>query len=351
MTSDRAEPVRTLLLAAVAERAFPAAVVEVGTRQGVIWHEAFGTLDGSLEGEAARIDTVFDLASLTKVIATATLVARLWQRERLHIDDPVKRWVPGWRGEEREVATIRDLLAHSAGLTAHLPLYRDHRGRAEIESAICELPVECPPRRRAIYSDLGFMLLGFIVEDAAGAPLDEQFAAVRALVDGRVGFARGSRWTGQTAPTGVDAWRGRLLRGEVHDGNAWALDGVAGHAGLFGDAAGVGSFARLMLATLDGETDALIAPTFARAFTRRQPTAGSSRALGWDTMLPSSSCGTRMSPAAIGHTGFTGTSLWIDPLRDRYVVLLTNRVHPDGGRESIVAVRRALHDSVAEVWP
>jgi serine-type D-Ala-D-Ala carboxypeptidase len=152
-------------------------------------------------------------------------------------------------------------------------------------------------------------------------------------------------WRERIAPTEIDAWRGRLLVGEVHDENTWALGGVAGHAGLFGTAAAVGAFARATLRTIAGEA-LLAAPATMQTFIQRTSIPGSSRALGWDTMLPTSSCGTRMSPTAIGHTGFTGTSLWIDWQRDLYVVFLTNRVHPTRENDRIKPVRAQMHDAI-----
>jgi CubicO group peptidase (beta-lactamase class C family) len=148
------------------------------------------------------------------------------------------------------------------------------------------------------------------------------------------------------APTEVDAWRGRLLRGEVHDENCHALGGVAAHAGLFGTASAVGTFARHLLQVLDGRRGVCSEATLREFTSRRADIPGSSRALAWDTMLPTSSCGSRMSDSAFGHTGFTGTSLWIDPEAGCYVVLLTNRVHPSRGGEGIVALRAAFHDAV-----
>ena len=188
------------------------------------------------------------------------------------------------------------------------------------------------------------MLLGFIVEDAGGAPLDAQTADV--LEDAAVTFHPPDAWRSRTAPTELDPWRGRLLAGEVHDENAWALGGVAGHAGLFGTAPGVGAFARLVLSTFARATRLGTPETLAR-FVTRSTVPGSSRALGWDTMLPTSSCGTRMSPRAIGHTGFTGTSLWIDPAAGRYVVFLTNRVHPSREGPPFSQVRARIHDEIA----
>jgi CubicO group peptidase (beta-lactamase class C family) len=152
-------------------------------------------------------------------------------------------------------------------------------------------------------------------------------------------------WRVRTAPTEVDEWRGRLLVGEVHDENTWALRGAAGHAGLFGTAAAVGAFARAVLRTIAGEP-IVASPETVRTFITRTNVPGSSRALGWDTMLPTSSCGTQLSHTSIGHTGFTGTSLWIDWERDLYVVFLTNRVHPTRTNEAIRTVRPQLHDAV-----
>jgi CubicO group peptidase (beta-lactamase class C family) len=179
------------------------------------------------------------------------------------------------------------------------------------------------------------------------AALDVQFDALRTQMQNpeELQFRPPGIWRPRIAPTRLSEWRSRILIGEVDDDNAWALGGAAGHAGLFGTAASVGAFARHTLQVLGGRTGAF-QPDTLRVFVTRRDVAGSSRALGWDTMLPTSSCGTRMSPHAFGHTGFTGTSLWIDPDRDVYVVLLTNRVHPDGSNNAIQDVRRAVHDAV-----
>jgi len=199
-----------------------------------------------------------------------------------------------------------------------------------------------------VYSDLGFILLGFILEDAGGAPLDQQFNPMaERLGCGELQYLPPRVWRARAAPTEQDPWRGRMLVGEVHDENGWALAGVAGHTGLFGTASAVGRFARLMLRTFDEDTELARAATV-DLFTTRSQVPSSSRALGWDTMRPTSSCGTRLTPAAIGHTGFTGTSLWIDPRLDVYVAFLTNRVHPSRGNEAILQIRPALHDTIVE---
>jgi CubicO group peptidase (beta-lactamase class C family) len=190
------------------------------------------------------------------------------------------------------------------------------------------------------------MLLGFILD--ASTPLGERFETLIANVGGapEIGFNPPPQWVGRTAPTEDDAWRGRRLVGEVHDENAYALGGVAGHAGLFGTAAAVGAQARHLLQVLDGRTGVVRRDTLLEFVTRRSDIPGSSRALGWDTALPTSSCGPRMSATAFGHTGFTGTSLWIDPERRIYVVLLTNRVHPTRRNDGIARVRPQVHEAV-----
>ncbi|MBA2301006.1 MAG: beta-lactamase family protein [Acidobacteria bacterium] len=348
-----------LLRASIAARAFPAAAVQVGSREAVLWEEAFGTLTYDRDAPDATTDTIFDLASLTKIICTGTLAMRALDDGLLRLDDRVAEWIIGWRGADRREVTVGDLLAHSAGLTAYLPYFRDLTGRVEFQHAIAETPLEYEPRTRAVYSDLGFMLLGFILEDAraraatgwAGATdpaslLQAQFRRVASnLTLEPLTFNLSRAWRPRTAPTEQDPWRGRTLVGEVHDENTWALGGAAGHAGLFGTAAAVGSFARAALHTING-AHILAKPETMRTFTTRTDVPGSSRALGWDTMLPTSSCGTRMSASAIGHTGFTGTSVWIDWERDLYVVMLTNRVHPSRDNDAIRQIRPRFHDAV-----
>lgn len=328
----------------IERRAFPSAVVEVGSRAAATWREAFGRLTYAEDAPLTTDDTIFDLASLTKVIATTTRAMQAVDSGAIALEDPVARYLRAWRGADREHVALADLLEHTSGLTAYLPFFRDHQGRADFERAICTLPLEYSPRSQSIYSDLGFILLGFILEDV-GFPLGEWSSGFKLRQDGLC-FNPGRDLRDRCAPTELDIWRGRLLRGEVHDENAWVLGGIAGHAGMFGTAAGVGAFAREVLKGLAGEPSFARPATFTR-FARRSVVPGSSRALGWDTMLTTSSCGSRLSARAIGHTGFTGTSLWIDPERDLYVVFLTNRVHPSRDNNAIQPVRRALHDAVA----
>ncbi|MDQ3169098.1 MAG: beta-lactamase family protein [Acidobacteriota bacterium] len=343
MTSeDRAAAV---LEAAVNDRAFPGAVAEMGSVSGALWHHAAGRLTYEPASPRTRTETIYDLASLTKVVSTTSLAMRLAQRGALDIDDAASSWFPEWREGPFQDVRVRDLLEHSAGLAAWLPLFREHTGRGEFRSAIAALAPDYPPRSKSVYSDLGFLLLGHVVESAGGRPLDEMFETLKgdASLPTELAYAAAGS---EIAPTEFDPWRGRLPVGEVHDENAAALGGVAPHAGLFGTASSVGSFARLVLRTFEEDT-ALGTPALMARFATRSTVPGSSRALGWDTMLPSSSCGERMSGGAIGHTGFTGTSLWIDRTRDRYYVLLSNRVHPTRDNNTIRQVRRDFHDAWA----
>jgi CubicO group peptidase (beta-lactamase class C family) len=339
---------RQILQRAVDDRAFPAAIIEVGNSQRPLWRESFGRLTFDSEAAPTRDDTIFDLASLTKVLSTTALVMRQVERGTIGLDDPVERYISAWRDEGHIVVTIRDLLAHCSGLPAHVPFFREHTGRAAFETAIVHTPLAYEPRTTSVYSDLGFILLGFILESIA--TLEMQFDTMRLQMGGiqDLQFHPPALWKPRTAPTRLDPWRHRLLVGEVDDDNAWALGGAAGHAGLFGAVAPVGECARHLLQVLEGRTGVFRRETVETFVSRRGEIPGSSRALGWDTMLPTSSCGTRMSARAFGHVGFTGTSLWIDPERSVYLVLLTNRVHPGADNDAIARVRPAVHDAVMD---
>ena len=334
---DLAAAVSPIVTKAIAARVFPGAVIEVGRANGAIDTYAAGTLTYEPGSPAVVAGTIYDLASLTKVIATTALMTGELASGRMRLNDRVRHWIGAWTGEERQVVTLQDLLEHASGLPAHRPYYQSRLGRASFEIAICEEPLDYPPRSKSLYSDPGFMLLGFAIEHAAGETLDRQFDRWRDRELGagiELGYRPGDEWIERIAPTEITP-HGDTLRGVVHDENAAALGGVAAHAGLFGTAAAVGACARWWM-----KSPSL--PLFAT----KTAVPGSSRALGWDTMRPTSSCGTKMSAAAIGHTGFTGTTLWIDPASDLYVVILTNRVHPTREGEGIQDVRRALHDAV-----
>jgi CubicO group peptidase (beta-lactamase class C family) len=343
---------RGVLDHAIAARAFPGAVAEVGRSTGPIWTYATGRLTYAADARAVSPEIIFDLASLTKVLATATIAMMQVSQTELSLDTRVSTLLPAWSTEDRAHVTARDLFEHCAGLPAHRKYFATLAGRSAFEHAICREALCYVPRAQSLYSDLGFMLLGFLLETSGTQSLDEQFARWRTAVGivDPITFRPPRHWREHTAPTEIDPWRGRLLVGEVHDENAAVLGGISAHAGLFGTAAAVGACARWWLSLLTSHDDRATGVTSSTAapFAERSSVPGSSRALGWDTMLPTSSCGTRMSARAIGHTGFTGTSLWLDPAEDLYAVLLTNRVHPTRENNQIQPVRRAFHDAIAD---
>jgi serine-type D-Ala-D-Ala carboxypeptidase len=352
----------TLITSAIAQRIFPAAVAEVGSGTAVLWRQAFGALTFDPDSRAADEATIFDLASLTKPIATATVA--LWRvaEGALRLTDRVAQYAPEWRGTDRDEVTMQHLLEHASGLSARLP-GAPPPDRREFEHEVCTMPLEYRTGTSTVYSDLGFILLAFCLERIGRSSLAEQSARILQPVVESVAPAdrsaqllveipRESRGSAApTRPLPEDVRRGRLLQGEVHDNYAAVLGGFGGHAGLFGTAAGVGAFARAVLRAARGDTSLPVplSPAIIRRALARSDVPGSSRALGWDTMLPTSSCGTRLSDRAVGHVGFTGTSLWVDPARDRYYVLLTNRVCDGGTSEQMQQVRRAFHDTLADL--
>jgi CubicO group peptidase (beta-lactamase class C family) len=339
---------RSVLDAGQAGGACPAVAIEVGRSQRVLWRHAAGRLTFDPASAPATPKTIFDLASLTKVIATTSVVMRHVSAGRLTIDTPLGDLLPDWADGERQRIRIRHLLDHSSGLPAHVRLWEQGlSGRADYERAIRALPLERPAGAQSVYSDVGFIVLGFALEVLASRSLDQQLADMGGETGVHVCFNPPPGVRARIAPTEFDPWRNRLLVGEVHDENAAALGGVAGHAGLFGTAEDVGDFARMVLRTFVAPTP-LGTVDVMRSFAGSSGVPLSSRALGWDLMRPTSSCGTRLSATSIGHTGFTGTSLWIDPDRDLYVVLLSNRVHPTRGNELFAALRPKVHDAVVE---
>jgi CubicO group peptidase (beta-lactamase class C family) len=326
MSASRLAVIDRVLRRGVTAGGFPGAAVIVGRRGRAAWAKGVGTLDWRA-GDPVEVDaTVYDLASLTKVVATTTAVMVLLDEGKVSLDAPVSRYLPAYTGGLRDQVTVRHLLTHRSGLPAGLELWKRVGTPVEAREAVLAAPIRCTPGVCFEYSDLGPDLLGFIVEAASGEPLDH-FVTRRIfepLGMRHTRFGVPEAWRPRTAPTEVDPPRGYPLRGEVHDENAFMLGGVAGHAGLFGTAADLAVFAQMLLEGGTYRGRRIVADSTVALFTRR--TAGR-RALGWDTCDGLAGCGTQMSPRAFGHTGFTGTSLWIDPERDLFVVLLTNRVH------------------------
>lgn len=334
----------------VAAGGFPGAAVVVGRRGASVYERGFGRLgwgDDSPAVDPKR--TVYDLASLTKVVATTTAIMLLYDEGKLRLDDPVSRWVPGFTGGWKSLVTIQDLLVHRSGLPAGRDLWRIAWSADEARQAVIATSLVAYPGDRYIYSDLGADLLGFVAEAASGEPLDR-------YVDRRVFQPLGMTETwfrvpnearARTAPTATASVRGYPLQGEVHDENAFALGQVAGHAGLFSTAADLSVFAQMMLDKGVYNGVRIVSAATVERFTAR---SAGSRALGWDTCAGHGGCGRYLSATAYGHTGFTGTSLWIDPERHMFVVLLSNRVYASRARrpERVISdVRADLADAAA----
>jgi beta-glucosidase-like glycosyl hydrolase/CubicO group peptidase (beta-lactamase class C family) len=341
---DLRHRIRGLLEAGVAGRAFPGAVAVVARRGRVVAEVAVGRETYADDAPPITTASRYDLASLTKVCATTPAVLTLVDAGRLDLDAKVTDLLPLFAGEDRQAVTVRHLLTHTAGLPPFLRFFETLEGKAPIVEAAARVPLEAAPGVRYRYSDIGMILLMAIVEKVGGEDFDRyvERAVFRPLGMRSATFARSGSAIA-AVPTEDDPWRGRVVAGEVHDENAFAMGGVSGHAGLFADARDV---ARLGQAFVGGGRG-LAAPALVREFVRRQElVAGSSRALGWDTFTAGSSGGSKLSARAFGHTGFTGTSLWCDPERDLTIVLLSNRVHPSRDNQGHAAVRRALADLV-----
>jgi beta-N-acetylhexosaminidase len=333
---------------AVVARAFPGAVLAVG-KDGMLVHlAAFGHLSYDAGAPATAVDTLYDLASLTKVVVTTTMAMVLVDEGKLDVSRPVSAFLPEFHGGAKDKVTVWHLLTHSSGLDWWGPLYRDLKGPEAYLKRIESMDLVYEPGTKSLYSDLGIFLLGQILERVAGESLDA-FATRRIfepLGMTETLYLPGPALRARIAPTERDPWRGRLLQGEVDDENAFALGGVAPHAGLFGTARDLAQFAQMMLNGGVYDHHRIVSREVLERFTRRADVPGSSRAMGWDTPSGESSAGRLLSPRSFGHTGFTGTSLWIDPDRRLFVVLLTNRVHPTRENDAIRQVRPAVADAV-----
>ena len=368
------DPISDKMQEGVEEGAFPGGVLLVWYQGAIIHHAAYGHACLIPRPEPASCETIYDLASLTKPLAGVSAAVVLAADGRIVLDDRLERYIPELRQKELPQSTLRHLLNHATGLPAWRPFYEriapdggrlrekplEERRRA-LYNAIHHEPLLEPVGARSVYSDLGFILLGEMLERVTGK---DWAALCHGEVFQRLGL-EGLFYMSETGPTGgtslrhrifaateQDQWRGRVLRGEVHDENAAVMGGVSSHAGLFGTVEAVASLAAPWLSAVRGEAG-LLSTSIAREFVARQNLAAeSSWGLGWDTPSsgptgPSSS-GRYLSPASFGHLGYTGTSLWIDPERGLSITLLTNRTWPDCKNQAIKEVRPAVHDAIIE---
>ena len=344
-TLPRLDPLAALLDSAINARAATGGVVAVSWRGArFIYGSGRLALDDPTRPDG---NSVYDLASLTKVIATTTLAMQAIEEGRLDLDSTVQHYLPAFRGAGKERVTIRHLLTHSSGLRADSPLWRQTPNADSALRFVNALPLDTVPGARMVYSDMGAIVLGEVVERVLGGRLDrlarDRIFAPLGMTSTR--FRPPESWIPRIAATEYDAaWRRRVVRGEVHDEKSAWLGGVAGHAGLFGSALDVLSFGEWLMGRV--RTGAGQAATFVR---RQELVPGSSRALGWDTPAPGNSAGTLLDAASFGHTGFTGTSIWVDPGKELVIVLLTNWVNPTRNKPLIGPLRIAVADAVVHL--
>lgn len=343
-----------IMAEARAERAFPGAVLRVSERGRLIHETAFGTLDYD-HGQPVKTSTVYDLASLTKPLATVPAIMRLIQAGRLRLDSSLNALIGGYDWGEKKNLTVAQLLSHTSGLPAYRPYYQalreipsSLRPRA-LQRFLVDEALERPPGQAVCYSDIGFMLLAWVIECVTGLPLSvfvEQDVYAPLGIDDLFYITSPDRRgrTERCAPTECCPWRKKLLQGEVHDDNAWAMGGEGAHAGLFGTASGVDRLLTEFIAPGAG-SGSVFETAVLKRFLDEWDHCG--RALGFD--MPSaegSSSGRYFPKTSVGHLGFTGTSFWMDPDRGRVVILLTNRVHPCRDNPGIKQFRPRIHDAV-----
>ncbi|MCY3629058.1 MAG: serine hydrolase, partial [Bacteroidetes bacterium] len=350
----------SLIIEFINARAFPGAAVSMGRGSEIIKMTGYGGYTYRSRQHVLP-ESVFDLASLTKVIATTTALMLLYERGQLDLDAPVLRYLDAFNTPERQSITIRHLLAHTSGLPAGQPFYQDGIiTRDAVLEAILAIALLTEPGEEYLYSSIGMISLALVMEEITGEPFDQW--CDRNIFDPLGMTSTGFRGTGAPDTTVVpteldDYFRNRLIQGEVHDETAWSLGGVAGHAGLFSTALDLSRFAQMMVQRGVHEGKEFLQGRTIDLFTAAVDTSLSTRALGWDTRglnREPSSAGLNFGPRSYGHTGFTGTSLWIDPDSEAWVLLLTNRVYPTRDEYArFRGIRGLVADAVFEAffWP
>jgi beta-glucosidase-like glycosyl hydrolase/CubicO group peptidase (beta-lactamase class C family) len=351
------QPAYDVIEKAIADKAFPGATIAIGYHGKVAIH-AFGKLSYDAKGKATLPATMYDIASLTKVVATTTLVAKLAEGDfavPLDFDAKIERYLPEWAGgpnpEWRHRVTVRHLLTHTSGLPPFKEYWRTSKNKQDTLGKIFAEPLEYEPGTKEVYSDLGIILMAEIIERLTGRTLDDlaksYIFSPLAMKDSM--YRPPKKLWPEIAPTEIDNnLRHRLVQGEVHDENAFAIGGVSGHAGVFSTAPDLAAFCQMLLNGGVYAHQKILRRATVAQFTTPQQLSGGTRTLGWAVPTEGGSSGHYFSAHSFGHTGFTGTSIWIDPDRQLFVVLLTNRVHPTRENIKIQKVRPSLHDAVMQ---
>ena len=337
----------SVIEAAIADHATPGASIAVARRGKLVLLKGYGHSDWAPGAPRTTDSTMYDMASLTKVVATTTAAMMLEEEGKLDLDRAVVSYLPEYNAPDKAAITVRMLLTHASGIKSNFPLWKEAKGREQYFAGMVNFPLVREPGSAVEYTDWNMVLMQFIIERLTGQTLD-QF--VQARIFGPLGM-RDTRYTPpeslkpRIAPTETEDFRGGQVWGVVHDETAWVLGGVSGNAGLFSSARDLAVFVQMLLnGGSYGEVQLIRPTTVARWTARQRPDA--SRALGWDTPSPNSSAGRFFSLRSFGHTGFTGTSIWADPEKELFVVLLTNRVDPTRDNQKIGPLRRAVADVV-----
>ena len=347
MRADLNATLDSIMNVALAEHVAPGASLAVGRYGHIVHIKGYGRLDTAQTSATVDENSIYDMASLTKVIATTTATMMLEEQGLLDLDRTVASYLPEFNAADKATITLRHLITHTGGLEAFAALYKEFQGREQYLAQINARPAKSLPGVAMIYSDWDMILTQLIIEKITGQPLD-RFVAERIFtplgMTSTMFTPDSAAFFDRIAPTEIDSVRGGLVRAKVHDENAWAMGGVAGHAGLFSSARDLTIFAQMLLNGGEYNGVRIVKASTVARWTAPQ-TRISSRALGWDTPSKNSSSGNYFSPRSFGHTGFTGTSMWIDPERGMFVILLTNRVNPKRDNQRHVPLRRAIADA------
>ena len=339
--------VEKLINNSIRDSAFPGAVLLVWKDGKIIFEKPFGRLTYDDSSAEVTTNTIFDLASLTKVIAATTAAMICVDRKLFGINDKISKYIPGFAQNGKENVTIKNLLMHNSGLPAYKKFYVLYSDPQQVLDDIYASQPSYPPGTKTVYSDLGMITLGKVIEKVTGKSLDvfcnENIFKPLGMSDTYYNPPKTLRY--RIAPTEFDHyWRNRLLIGEVHDETASLLKGVSGHAGLFSTAGDISKVLQMLLQKGMYEGKSIIDSAVVSMFLTRQPNG---RALGWDMKSPTgSSAGSLFSSESYGHTGFTGTSVWTDPVRKLFVIFLTNRVYPSRENNKLIKIRPELHDEI-----
>ena len=333
----------SIMTSGISGGAAPGGALSVGRYGHIVHMKGYGKLDTARTSGSVDENTIYDMASLTKVIATTTASMILEEQGLLDLDHTVASYLPDFNSADKSAITVRMIVTHRGGLEAFAPLYKTFKGRDQYLAQINARPLMSPPGTETVYSDWDMILQQLIIEKITGQSLDRYVDehVFKPLGMASTMFTPDASLFRRIAPTEIDTARGGLVHGKVHDENAWAMGGVAGHAGLFSTARDLSIFAQMLLNGGSYNGVRIVKPETLARWTAPQ-SRGSSRALGWDTPSKGSSSGDYFSPRSFGHTGFTGTSIWIDPERGLYVILLTNRVDPTRDNNKHVPLRRAV---------